>query len=58
MMYQDNQEKLLRSFSIVSGFVVGAFLYVYLDFWSVVFFIIPVLYLSYLAANKRFAELD
>ena len=57
-MYQDNQEKLLRSFSIVSGFVVGAFLYVYLDFWSAVFFIIPVLYLSYLAANKRFAEPD
>ncbi|WP_089603870.1 YoaK family protein [Acinetobacter piscicola] len=58
----DNKEKLLHSFSIVSGFVIGAFLgaflYVYLDFWSVAFFIIPVLYLSYLAANKRFVEPD
>lgn len=58
----DNKEKLLRSLSIVSGFVIGAFLgaflYVHLDFWSVAFFIIPVLYLSYLAANKRFVEPD
>ena len=56
----ENQLKLLQSLSIVLGFVIGAFLgallYLYLDFWSVAFFIAPVLYLSYLAANKRFIE--
>lgn len=56
----ENLIKLQHSLSIVIGFVVGAFLgaflYVYLDFWSVAFFIAPVLYLSYLAANKKFVE--
>lgn len=55
-----NWQKLQQSFSIVLGFVIGAFLgaflYVYLDFWSVVFFIVPVLYLSYLAANQKFVK--
>lgn len=57
---EDNKRKLQHSLSIVIGFVIGAFLgaflYVYLDFWSVAFFIMPVLYLSYLAAKKRFVE--
>ncbi len=57
---QDNKRKLLHSLSIVIGFVIGAFLgaflYVYFDFWSVAFFIIPVLYLSYLARNNRFVQ--
>ena len=56
----DNKHKLQHSLSIVIGFVIGAFLgaflYDYLDFWSVAFFIIPVLYLSYLAAKQRFVE--
>jgi uncharacterized membrane protein YoaK (UPF0700 family) len=55
-----NMQKLLHSFSIVMGFVIGAFLgaflYVYLDFWSVAFFVLPVLYLSYLAAKQRFVQ--
>ncbi|QIO06546.1 YoaK family protein [Acinetobacter shaoyimingii] len=54
-----NLEKLLHSLSIVIGFVVGAFLgaflYVYLDFWSVGFFVLPILYLSYLASQNRFS---
>lgn len=57
---EDNKQKLQHSLSIVIGFVLGAFLgaflYVYLDFWSVAFFILPVLYLSYLAAKQRFVE--
>lgn len=55
-----NMQKLQHSFSIVMGFVIGAFfgafLYVYLDFWSVAFFVAPVLYLSYLAAKQRFVQ--
>lgn len=55
-----NMQKLQHSFSIVVGFVIGAFLgaflYVYLDFWSVAFFVAPVLYLSYLAAQQRFVQ--
>lgn len=54
----DNRSKLEHSLSIVLGFVIGAFLgailYVYLDFWSVGFFILPVLYLSFLASQNRF----
>lgn len=54
----DNRSKLEHSLSIVLGFVIGAFLgallYVYLDFWSVAFFILPVLYLSFLASQDRF----
>ena len=53
-----NTQALLKSFSIVVGFVVGAFLgaylYVKLDFWSVGFFIVPVLYLAFLASQQRF----
>ena len=53
-----NAQALLKSFSIVVGFVVGAFLgaylYVKLDFWSVAFFIVPVLYLAFLASQQRF----
>lgn len=55
-----NLEKLLKSLSIVVGFVIGAFLgaflYVYLDFWSVAFFIAPILYLAFLAAQRKFVE--
>ncbi|MDN5433562.1 MAG: DUF1275 domain-containing protein [Acinetobacter sp.] len=55
-----NMQKLQHSFSIVVGFVIGAFLgaflYVYLDFWSVAFFVAPVLYLSYLAAQQSFVQ--
>ena len=55
-----NMQKLQHSSSIVMGFVIGAFLgaflYVYLDFWSVAFFVVPVLYLSYLAAKQRFIQ--
>lgn len=55
----NNLEKLLHSLSIVIGFVIGAFLgaflYVYLDFWSVGFFVLPILYLSYLASQNRFS---
>lgn len=55
---QQNASALFRSFSIVISFVIGAFLgaflYVKLDFWSVAFFILPVLYLSYLASQKQF----
>lgn len=55
---KDNLTKLESSLSIVLGFIIGAFLgaflYVYLDFWSVGFFILPVLYLSFLASKKRF----
>ena len=54
----DNSKKLKHSFSIVMSFVIGAFfgafLYVYLDFWSVGFFVLPVLYLSYLASKNQF----
>ncbi|AWL28794.1 DUF1275 domain-containing protein [Acinetobacter defluvii] len=57
---EDNKQKLQHSLSIVIGFVfgafLGAFLYVTLDFWSVAFFILPILYLSYLASKKRFVE--
>ena len=57
---EENKQKLQHSLSIVIGFVTGAFLgavlYVYLDFWSVAFFIAPVLYLSYLAAKQRFLQ--
>lgn len=53
-----NSKKLMHSFSIVMSFVIGAFLgaflYVYLDFWSVGFFVLPVLYLSYLASKNQF----
>lgn len=56
----DNKQKLQHSLSIVIGFVSGAFLgatlYVYLDFWSVAFFIIPMLYLSYLAAKQKIVK--
>ncbi|MEG0347026.1 MAG: YoaK family protein [Acinetobacter sp.] len=56
----DNKQKLQRSFSIVCGFVIGAFLgaflYVYLDFWSIGFFILPVLYMSYLAKQQKFVQ--
>lgn len=55
-----HRTNLLKTASIVIGFVIGAFLgaflYVHLDFWSVGFFIAPVLYLSYLAANERFIQ--
>ncbi|MBJ9984835.1 DUF1275 domain-containing protein [Acinetobacter sp. S40] len=51
---------LIKSFSIVLGFVIGAFLgaflYVYLNFWSVAFFILPIIYLGYLASQHRFKE--
>ncbi|MDQ8934477.1 YoaK family protein [Acinetobacter rudis] len=54
----ENKQKLQHSLSIVIGFVVGAFLgaflYINLGFWSVAFFIIPVLYLSYLAKKQQF----
>lgn len=57
---EDNKQKLQHSLSIVIGFVIGAFLgaflYVQLGFWSVAFFIGPVLYLAYLAAKKRFVQ--
>ncbi len=53
-----HKQALVKSFSIVFGFVVGAFLgaflYVKLDFWSVAFFVVPIFYLSYLAAQQRF----
>lgn len=55
-----NKVALLKSLSIVFGFVLGAFLgaclYMNLDFWSVAFFIIPVLYLSYLSLHKEFSN--
>lgn len=50
---RDNQQKLLQSLSIVIGFIIGVFLYVYLDFLSVTFFIALALYLAYLAKNNR-----
>lgn len=50
---RDNQQKLLQSLSIVIGFIIGVFLYVYLDFLSVAFFIALALYLAYLAKNNR-----
>lgn len=57
-----NRGKLEHSFSIVLGFVIGAFLgaisYVYLDFWSVAFFTIPVFYLSFLALKGKFIMPD
>ena len=53
-----HKQAVVKSFSIVFGFVVGAFLgaflYVKLDFWSVAFFVVPIFYLSYLAAQQRF----
>ncbi|EPF71064.1 YoaK family protein [Acinetobacter rudis] len=56
----ENKQKLQQSLSIIIGFVIGAFLgaflYVYLDFWSIAFFIVPVLYLSYLAAKQKIIE--
>lgn len=55
---QHNVLALFKSLSIVLGFVVGAFLgailYVKFNFWSVAFFIVPVLYLAFLAAQQRF----
>lgn len=54
----EHKKALIKSLSIVLGFVFGAFagayLYVQLDFWSVAFFIIPVLYLAFLASQQRF----
>lgn len=54
----ENKLALLKSFSIVLGFVIGAFLgafsYVHLNFWSVGFFIIPIAYLSSLAFQGKF----
>ena len=56
----EHQQALLKSFSIVFGFVIGAFLgaflYVKLDFWSVAFFAGPVFYLAYLASQQRFSR--
>lgn len=56
----EHRHQLWKSFSIVMGFVIGAFLgavlYVYLDFWSVIFFIIPIVYLAYLASQQRFKQ--
>lgn len=56
----NNRHKMWKSLSIVMGFVAGAFLgailYVSLDFWSVIFFILPILYLAYLASQQRFKE--
>ena len=53
-----HKQAVMKSFSIVFGFVVGAFLgaflYVKLDFWSVAFFVVPIFYLAYLAAQQRF----
>ena len=53
-----HKQAVVKSFSIVFGFVVGAFLgaflYVKLDFWSVAFFVVPIFYLAYLAAQQRF----
>lgn len=55
---EENRVSLINSLSIVLGFVVGAFLgaflYIRLDFWSVAFFIFPILYLAYLALNQKF----
>lgn len=57
---KEDKQKLLKSLSIVVGFVAGAFLgailYVTLGFWSVGFFIIPVLYLSWLALQQQFIQ--
>lgn len=54
---EEHQRALFKSFSIVMGFVIGAFLgaylYVKLDFWSVGFFILPILYLSILAFAQK-----
>ncbi|MDT8169106.1 YoaK family protein, partial [Acinetobacter baumannii] len=55
-----NRASLLKSASIVIGFVIGALmgavLYVYFDFWSVAPFILPILYFSYLASQQKFKQ--
>lgn len=55
-----NRASLLKSASIVIGFVIGALmgavLYVYFDFWSVAPFILPILYFSYLASRQKFKQ--
>ncbi|RZG76139.1 YoaK family protein [Acinetobacter sp. WCHAc060025] len=55
---EENRVSMVNSLSIILGFVIGAFLgaflYWHLDFWSVAFFIFPILYLAYLAYNQKF----
>lgn len=53
----DNRNSLLKSGSVVLGFVLGAFmgalLYVNIGFWGVLPFILGVLYLAHLAFRKQ-----
>lgn len=56
----ENAKKLMNSSALVISFVVGALLgallYVQLSYWAVGLFIIPVVYLSFLARDKEFLQ--
>ncbi len=53
-----NFQDLLKSASVVIGFVIGAFLgaslYVTIGFWSVLPFILPVAYMARMAFRNQF----
>ena len=56
----DNAKKLAHSSALVSSFVIGALLgallYVKLSYWAVGLFVLPVLYLAWLARDKSFLQ--
>jgi len=56
----DNAKKLGHSSALVISFVVGALLgavlYVKLGYWAVGLFVLPVLYLAWLARDKSFLQ--
>ena len=57
---KDNGKKLTHSsalvFSFLVGALLGAFLYIQLNFWAVGLFVLPVLYLSVMARDKAFLQ--
>ena len=56
----DNGKKLTHSsalvFSFLVGALLGALLYIQLNFWAVGLFVLPVLYLSVMARDKAFLQ--
>lgn len=56
----DNARKLANSSALVISFVVGALLgallYVQLSYWAVGLFVLPVIYLSFLARDSEFLQ--
>ncbi len=57
---KENAKKLINSSALVMSFVtgalLGAILYVQLSYWAVGLFVLPVIYLSFLARDKNFLQ--